>query len=158
MRIIQTIMSGLAIAAAFLSSVFSWGDAVMVPFTNDYEIPDTIPEYSVISTDEKSDWKAKWIWDKDNLTEKNVWMCFNKNVTLDEVPEKLIAHISADSKYWLYINGETATFEGTSPPTTCTTTLPGSSSRSWRRRSPRACPSCSCATCPFTRRSTTSRS
>ena len=112
MRIIQTIISGLAIAAAFLSSVFSWGDAVMVPFTNDYEIPDTIPEYSVISTDEKSDWKAKWIWDKDNLTEKNVWMCFNKNVTLDEVPEKLIAHISADSKYWLYINGETATFEG----------------------------------------------
>ena len=112
MRIIQTIMSGLAIAAAFLSSVFSWGDAVMVPFTNDYEIPDTIPEYSVISTDEKSDWKAKWIWDKDNLTEKNVWMCFNKSVTLDEVPEKLIAHISADSKYWLYINGETATFEG----------------------------------------------
>ena len=84
----------------------------MVPFTNDYEIPDTIPEYSVISTDEKSDWKAKWIWDKDNLTEKNVWMCFNKSVTLDEVPEKLIAHISADSKYWLYINGETATFEG----------------------------------------------
>ena len=112
MRIIQTIISGLAIAAAFLSSVFSWGDAVMVPFTNDYEIPDTIPEYSVISTDEKSDWKAKWIWDKDNLTEKNVWMCFNKSVTLDEVPEKLIAHISADSKYWLYINGETATFEG----------------------------------------------
>ena len=112
MRIIQTIISGLAIAAAFLSSVFSWGDAVMVPFTNDYEIPDTIPEYSVISTDEKSDWKAKWIWDKDNLTEKNVWMCFNKSVTLDKVPEKLIAHISADSKYWLYINGETATFEG----------------------------------------------
>ena len=112
MRIIQTIMSGLAIAAAFLSSVFSWGDSVMVPFTNDYEIPDTIPEYSVISTDEKSDWKAKWIWDKDNLTEKNVWMCFNKEVTLEKVPEKLIAHISADSKYWLYINGETVIFEG----------------------------------------------
>lgn len=70
MRIIQTIISGLAIAAAFLSSVFSWGDAVMIPFTNDYEIPDTIPGYSVISTEEKSDWKAKWIWDKDNLTEK----------------------------------------------------------------------------------------
>ena len=112
MRIIQTIMSGLAIAAAFLSSVFSWGDAVMIPFTNDYEIPDTIPGYSVISTEEKSDWKAKWIWDKDNLTEKNVWMCFDKKVTLNKVPEELIAHISADSKYWLYINGETVVFDG----------------------------------------------
>ena len=112
MNVIQTIISYLAIAAAFLSSVFSWGDAVMIPFTNDYEIPDTIPGYSVISTEEKSDWKAKWIWDKDNLTEKNVWMCFNKKVILDKVPLELIAHISADSKYWLYINGETVVFEG----------------------------------------------
>lgn len=112
MNIIQTIISYLAIAAAFLSSVFSWGDAVMIPFTNDYEIPDTIPGYSVISTEEKSDWKAKWIWDKDNLTEKNVWMCFNKKVILDKVPLELIAHISAYSKYWLYINGETVVFEG----------------------------------------------
>lgn len=112
MQVIQTIISYLAIAAAFLSSIFSWGDAAMVPFRNDYKIPDTIPEYKVISTEEKSDWKAKWIWDKDNLTKKNVWMCFNKKVTLDNVPDELIADISADSKYWLYINGETVVFEG----------------------------------------------
>ncbi len=112
MQILQTIISYLAIAAAFISSIFSWGDSTMIPFTNDYKIPDTIPEYSVISTDEKTDWKAKWIWDKDNLTEKNVWMCFNKKVNLDKIPEELIAHISADSKYWLYINGETVVFEG----------------------------------------------
>ena len=112
MNIIQTIISYFAIAAACISSIFSWGDAAMKPFTNDYEIPDSIPEYSVISTDEKTDWKAKWIWDKDNLTTKNVWMCFNKKISLDKVPEELIAHISADSKYWLYINGETVVFEG----------------------------------------------
>ena len=112
MNILQTILSYLAIAAAFLSSIFSWGDAVMIPFANDYKIPDTVPEYSVISTEEKSDWKAQWIWDKENLTENNVWMCFNKKVSLDKAPEKLIAHISADSKYWLYINGETVVFEG----------------------------------------------
>ena len=112
MQILQTIISYLVIAAAFISSVFSWGDAAMIPYTNEYTIPDTIPGYSVISTEEKSDWKAKWIWDKDNLTEKNTWMCFNKNVKLDKVPEELIAHISADSKYWLYINGETVVFEG----------------------------------------------
>ena len=112
MRIIQTIVSGLAIAAAFISSILPWGKTAMVPFTNDYKIPDSIPGYSVISTEEKDDWKAKWIWDENNLTEKNVWMCFNKEVTLDKVPEKLIAHISADSKYWLYINGEIVVFEG----------------------------------------------
>ena len=112
MRIIQTIISYLAIAGAFISSVFPSGDLTMVKFTNNYTIPDTIPEYSVISTDEKTDWNAKWIWDKENLTEKNVWMCFNKKVTLDKIPKELIAHISADSKYWLYINGETVVFEG----------------------------------------------
>ena len=112
MQILQTIVSYLAIAAAFVSSIFSWGDSSMIPYTNDYKIPDSIPEYSVISTEEKADWKAKWIWDKENLTEKNTWMCFNKKVNIDIVPEELIAHISADSKYWLYINGETVVFEG----------------------------------------------
>ncbi len=112
MNILQTIISYLAIAAAFISSIFSWGEAAMIPYTNDYKIPDSISEYSVISTEEKADWKAQWIWDKENLTEKNVWMCFNKKVSLDKAPEKLIAHISADSKYWLYINGETIIFEG----------------------------------------------
>ncbi len=112
MKILQTIISYLAIAAAFISSCFSWGDSTMIPYTNDYKIPDSIPEYSVISTEEKTDWKAKWIWDKENLTEKNVWMCFNKKVSLHKIPEELIADISADSKYWIYINGETVVFEG----------------------------------------------
>ena len=112
MNIIQTIISYLAIAAAFISSIFSFGDSAMIPYTNNYTIPDSIPEYSVIPTEEKTDWKAKWIWDKENLTEKNVWMCFRKNVNIDKVPEELTACISADSKYWLYINGETVVFEG----------------------------------------------
>lgn len=112
MRVIQTIISYLAIAGAFISSLFTWGDSEMIPYSNDYTIPDSIPGYSVISTDEKTEWMAKWIWDKENLTEKNVWMCFNKSVVLDTVPEVLTAFITADSKYWLYINGETVVFEG----------------------------------------------
>ena len=112
MRILQTIVSYLAIAAAFISSLFPSGETATVPYTNDYKIPHSIPEYSVISTVEKNDWNAKWIWDEENLTEKNVWMCFNKKVSLERKPEELIAHISADSKYWLYINGETVVFEG----------------------------------------------
>ncbi len=112
MNVIQTIISYLAIAAAFISSVFSCGDSSFIPYTNDYEIPDSIPAYTVISTEEKNDWNAKWIWNKENPTEENVWMCFVKKVNLDKVPAELIAHISADSKYWLYINGETVVFEG----------------------------------------------
>ena len=83
-----------------------------MPFTNDYKIPNNIPEYQSITMAEKTDWSAKYIWDKENLTEENTWMCFNKKVTLENVPEALIAHISADSKYWLYINGENVVFEG----------------------------------------------
>jgi len=112
MQILQTIVSYLVIAAGFISSLFPSGGMTMVPYTNNYNIPDSIPEYSVISTEEKNDWKAKWIWDKENLTEKNVWMCFNKKVNINKIPKKLTAHISADSKYWLYINGETVVFEG----------------------------------------------
>ena len=112
MELLQTIVSYLAIAAAFISSVFSCGDSVMIPFRNDYGIPESIPGYSVISTEEKNDWTAKWIWDKENLTGQNVWMCFSKKVSLHELPTELVAHISADSKYWLYINGQTVVFEG----------------------------------------------
>ncbi len=112
MGVIQTIVSYLAIAAAFISSIFSFGDSAMIPFKNDYKIPDSIPEYNVISNEEKTDWTAKWIWDKDNLTEKNVWMCFCKKIDIEKVPEELIAHISADSKYLLYINGENVVYEG----------------------------------------------
>ena len=112
MNILQTIVSYFAIAAACISSFFSWGDATMTPFANDYEIPESIPEYTVISTEEKSDWKAKWIWDEENISSSNVWMCFSKKVNLTEIPEKLTAYISADSKYWLYINGEMVVFEG----------------------------------------------
>ena len=112
MQILQTIISYLVIASGFITSLFPKGDLTMVPFSNDYNIPESIPAYSVISTEEKADWNAKWIWDKENLTENNVWMCFNKKVSIDKAPKELIAHISADSKYWLYINGETVVFEG----------------------------------------------
>ena len=112
MQILQTIISYLAIAGALISSLFSWSETEMVHFSNEYDIPEAIPGYCVIETEEKADWKAKWIWDKDNLTKKNVWMCFSKTVSIDEVPDELYTHISADSKYWLYINGESVVYEG----------------------------------------------
>ncbi|MBR5245937.1 MAG: alpha-L-rhamnosidase N-terminal domain-containing protein [Clostridia bacterium] len=115
MKILQIIISSILIVAMLVFSYFSplfVMNYTEKTFRNDFEVPDNISEYQVISTESKGDWMAKWIWNKENLTKNNTWMCFNKTVTLDEIPQELIADISADSKYWLYINGETVVFEG----------------------------------------------
>ena len=39
-------------------------------------------------------------------------MSFRKTVNLDEIPKIVEAHISVDSKFWLWINGEMVMFEG----------------------------------------------
>ena len=54
---------------------------------------------------------AKWIW-KQGENGENTWMNFVKKFTLECAPKRAVAQIAADSKYWLYINGETAVFEG----------------------------------------------
>ncbi|MBB3696617.1 hypothetical protein KMW28_23720 [Flammeovirga yaeyamensis] len=58
------------------------------------------------------DWgNAQWIWqEKDSPS--NTWMCFRKTVELEKVPEIIEAHISVDSKFWLWVNGEMVMFEG----------------------------------------------
>ncbi len=116
MKKVQIAISLVLIVAVLVfshfSSLFLLSEPKMIPYTNDYKIPEDIPDYSVISTHEKNDWTAKWIWDKQNISEQNVWMCFQKKVSIEKVPEEFIADISADSKYWLYINGETVVFEG----------------------------------------------
>ena len=42
----------------------------------------------------------------------NQWSCYRNVVDLDEAPRQAVARISADSKYWLWINGELVVFEG----------------------------------------------
>ena len=109
--IIPIVLIVASLVFSYFSPLFIMGTTT-TPYSNDYEIPDNISEYQMISTESKGNWMAKWIWDKENLTKNNTWMCFNKKVTLDNIPQELIAEISADSKYWLYINGETVVFEG----------------------------------------------
>ena len=60
----------------------------------------------------KTDWKAKWIWLTEEKNAKNAWICFNKKVNIDTVPDELIAHIAAENKYMLYINGKCIEREG----------------------------------------------
>ncbi|MBR0365498.1 MAG: alpha-L-rhamnosidase N-terminal domain-containing protein, partial [Clostridia bacterium] len=54
---------------------------------------------------------TKWIW-KNGENAENTWMNFVKTITLDIAPTRAVAKIAVDSKYWLYINGEPAVFEG----------------------------------------------
>ncbi len=60
----------------------------------------------------KTDWKAEWIWTDSEKESKNAWVCFNKTVELTQLPEKLVADIAAENKYWLYINGRCVVCEG----------------------------------------------
>lgn len=64
----------------------------------------------------KSDdpFSANWIWSPSDDGAGNRWMAFRKDVTLDasDLSGQITAKISADTKYWLWINGKMAVFEG----------------------------------------------
>ena len=104
------IISFLMAVISFFSALF--GGAGTQPFKNEYSIPEKAVSYTQLDTALKTDWTANYIWDSSDGSEENVWMCLRKTAELSEVPETLNACISADSKYWLYINGKTAVFEG----------------------------------------------
>mgnify|MGYP003294089497 CR=1 FL=1 len=55
---------------------------------------------------------AKWISAPDCAHTANTWQIFRKSFTLDKRPDEAVAYIAADSKYWLWINGKLAVFEG----------------------------------------------
>ena len=57
--------------------------------------------------------EANWITAEDSTcNERNVWIEFRKAFDLKKKVKKAEARIAADSKYWLWINGEMAVFEG----------------------------------------------
>lgn len=57
--------------------------------------------------------QAKWITTSSQEADKpNSWTAFRKDITLNKVPSAAITQIAADTKYWLWINGEMAVFEG----------------------------------------------
>ena len=56
---------------------------------------------------------AHWITADDSLVNKpNTWIEFRKEFALKKKPKKTEAKIAADTKYWLWVNGELAIFEG----------------------------------------------
>ncbi len=42
----------------------------------------------------------------------NAWTCYRKDFTLTERPTAAVARIAVDSKYWLWVNGRLAVYEG----------------------------------------------
>ena len=68
--------------------------------------------YFAVSANAK-DWKGQWITTNENAEASNCWYCFHKTVDIPNVKSKNIyADIAADSKYWLWINGDMVVFEG----------------------------------------------
>ena len=56
---------------------------------------------------------ASWITADDTTrNDRNVWIEFRKDFVLKKQVKKAEAKIAADSKYWLWINGEMVVFEG----------------------------------------------
>ena len=62
----------------------------------------------------KEDWTANWIWTQSGETEPDTWVSFRKSFEVSDINEArdAVACIAAESKYWLYINGEMAVREG----------------------------------------------
>ncbi len=57
---------------------------------------------------------AKWIWDTKDDGAGNRWMALRKDFTVSaaDLTDKITARIAADTKYWLWINGKIAVYEG----------------------------------------------
>ena len=60
----------------------------------------------------ESDWTAKRITAAECQNESNTWINFRAELDLEKVPSEAVARIACDSKYWMWINGRMAVFEG----------------------------------------------
>lgn len=54
---------------------------------------------------------AQWIWTSDNKA-KDQKVIFRKKFSVPAIPKTAWAYISCDTKFWLWINGKMAVFEG----------------------------------------------
>lgn len=59
-------------------------------------------------------WQARWIGvaEEGDRSPPNTWICFRREVELARAPQRVSARIAVDSRYWLWINGELAVYEG----------------------------------------------
>ena len=55
---------------------------------------------------------ANWISTRMDDGKPNQWVCFRKNFVCLATDSSVKMHIAADSKYWLWVNGQLVVFEG----------------------------------------------
>ncbi len=56
-------------------------------------------------------WLAEWIGLSESV-KPNSWLCYRSHMNIEKTPQSAVASIACDSKYWLWINGQMAVFEG----------------------------------------------
>ena len=52
------------------------------------------------------EWTARWIWDDGDPNPWNYHLCFRRAFDLESVPQGAKLHITADTRYVLWINGQ----------------------------------------------------
>lgn len=68
--------------------------------------------YAITARSADFSWTGKRITAETCQNESNTWMSFRRDVDITRLPDKIIARIACDSKYWMWINGELVVFEG----------------------------------------------
>lgn len=64
----------------------------------------------LLSSSIYANYSGSWVWGNHN--EPNTWLAFRKTITLDNISPRVLTTIAADSKYWMWINGEMVVREG----------------------------------------------
>jgi hypothetical protein len=57
-----------------------------------------------------TNWSAHWV--SPAASSVNLWLCYRKPFVLPSQPASAVARIAADSKYWLWVNGQMVVREG----------------------------------------------
>jgi alpha-L-rhamnosidase len=55
-------------------------------------------------------WTGQWIWTEGDPSPRNSYTYFRKTLSLDRVPKSVRVHLTADSRYRLFLNGTEAGF------------------------------------------------
>lgn len=82
------------------------------------EEPMSVASYSFKGPSDPAEWgDAQWIWGNENpgttdSTNRNVVQYFRRDFKLENLPEVAELQISADTKYWMYVNGKEVVWQG----------------------------------------------
>lgn len=71
-----------------------------------------LPYVSSLKNNLITNLKASWIWDSKCVNDS--YVAFRKKFNLSEIPNQTIAYISAESKYFLWINETLVVLDGSS--------------------------------------------